>query len=586
MPVSPNTDLIGQVVDGRYKIRKLLGRGGMGVVYEAEAIRLGKRPCAIKVLLPEFTRNETVVARFEREAEVAARIKHPNVVEIFDTGQTASGLGYIAMELLVGETLDRTLKSAGPLPWPRVQKILVQVCRALAVAHNRGVIHRDIKPENIFRCNVEDDEDFVKVLDFGIAKLIDLDGDAETVRLTATNSVLGTYAYMSFEQICGEPIDHRVDIWAVGVLLYEMLTGRQPFRGTNQGQIWRAISTYDPEPMRDIVPSIPPDAEAVVQQALVKDRNHRFPTIEAFAQALTAVIADQAPFRPANRPTPSVAPAALVDVSAETDLGTDDLDQRSTQLVRPHGLTLLSPDALRPITSETTHSVVTPSTHPGRDQEPQPPRDAMQTAIIVPLVHESASVARVSSESWQPSTNRTRIVAFTSLVAVSAIGLVFYLFDATEPEPGQTARTEETPTVQPSASPPIVPKPDPPPIDPQPIAPPSVTAPAQPAVTPPASPIKPVEQSYSARVKEELRKARDRKDTKDCFVRFQVEGKLVVDIVVTAATGAMTVKYPEIKADTPLSHCLDKALGLKPFSKGKPNDKDIDLPGYVLNPHR
>ncbi|MBL8969724.1 MAG: serine/threonine protein kinase, partial [Myxococcales bacterium] len=289
----PPDPLIGQVVDDRYRIIRAIGRGGMGLIYEAQATRLGGRLCAVKVLLPEFAASGTAAARFAREAEVAARVKHPNVIDIFDTGTAASGLRYIAMELLTGEGLDRTLRR-GPLPWPRAQHITLQICRALAAAHAAQVVHRDMKPENCFRVTREDDDDFIKVLDFGIAKLIDTEDRDEDSRLTSTGSVIGTYAYMSIEQIDGEPIDHRTDIWAVGVILHELLTGQLPFRGKNQGQVWKAIHEHDLLPMRNLAPQmhIPAPAEAIVAQALARSLSERYPTIDALARAVASVQAD------------------------------------------------------------------------------------------------------------------------------------------------------------------------------------------------------------------------------------------------------------------------------------------------------
>jgi serine/threonine protein kinase len=286
----PGDPLIGQVIDDRYRILRVIGLGGMGVVYEAEATRLGSRRCAVKVLLPEYTRNENAVARFAREAQVAARVKHPNVVEIFDTGTTQDGLGYIAMELLQGETLDSALDRDGPLPWPRAQRIILQVCRALAAAHAEGIVHRDMKPENCFLCSRDDDADFIKVLDFGIAKLT----TPEAGRLTVTNSVIGTYSYMAYEQICGEEVDHRVDVWATGVILYELLTGQLPFNGNNPGQIWRAITENDPALMRSLAPQagIPEALEPIVRQAMARSLADRYPSIQAFARALASIPAD------------------------------------------------------------------------------------------------------------------------------------------------------------------------------------------------------------------------------------------------------------------------------------------------------
>ena len=556
---TPQTDLIGQVVDGRYRIRGILGRGGMGVVYEAEAIRLGKRPCAIKVLLPEFTRNETVVARFEREAEVAARVKHPNVVEIFDTGQTSGGLGYIAMELLIGETLDRTLREAGTLPWPRVQKLLLQVCRALAVAHAHGVTHRDIKPENIFRSTVDGDPDFVKVLDFGVAKLTEVDGDVESARLTATNSVIGTYAYMAYEQICGEPVDHRVDVWAVGVLLYEMLTGRLPFRGANQGQIWKAISSYDPEPMADIVAGVPDGADAVVQMALAKDRDRRYPTIEALARALARVTVDGSPAPPSAARAAATPGRSTVDARAETAIRDGVPDTLGARTISPHGLTELVSDGLRPITDATAHAHVAASTHPGRF-DPPPVREAMQTDVPAPILHPPPPEPR-------PAAPRKRAIVLIALTAIAAASLLHF---TRTPEP-TSFPAEPTPPIAAPAPPdplPVIREPDPPVLLPD--EPPPEPTPVDPP------PIKlATEETHAARVTRELRRVRDHADTKRCFAKFQPNESLAVSITVHAATGVARITYPPLKGSSPLATCLGEVFAARTFPKGKPGEPNF-----------
>ncbi|MBL9103105.1 MAG: serine/threonine protein kinase [Myxococcales bacterium] len=311
--MTADNDLIGRVLEDRYRILRLIGRGGMGAVYEAEAVRLGRR-CAVKVVLPEFAGSETVVQRFAREAQIVAKIKHPNVVEIFDTGTTPDGAGYIAMELLTGESLEVTLRREGRLPWPRVRSIAVQICRALSAAHAQHVVHRDMKPENCYRV-VRDGEEVIKVLDFGIAKLADPAPGADSQRLTATNAVIGTYAYMAFEQICGQELDHRVDVWAVGVMLYEMLTGVLPFRGDNQGQIWTAIFTATPPPMAEQAPdaAIPPQLEDIVRCALARDREQRWPYADTLAAALLAVPADAA------GPVTRAGPTGRRDAAARSD---------------------------------------------------------------------------------------------------------------------------------------------------------------------------------------------------------------------------------------------------------------------------
>jgi tRNA A-37 threonylcarbamoyl transferase component Bud32 len=383
----PATDpLIGQIIDGRYLIRRAIGRGGMGVVYEAEATRLGRRLCAFKVLLPEFTRSDMAAARFSREAELAGRVKHPNVVEIFDSGTTAEGRGYIAMELLLGESLDRLLRREGRLPWPRAQHIITQICRALEVAHAAKIVHRDMKPENCFLCVRDDDPDFIKVLDFGIAKLTSTEGH-DAPRLTATNSIIGTYAYMANEQVRGEVIDHRVDIWAVGVMLYEMLTGRLPFRGSNQGQIWTAICNYDPEPMRNIAPDagIPEPVEAIVRQALARARDERFPTVEALARAIAGVNADGN----IRTVTGELAGPVLAAVAAPFP-GTDP--------VSPHALTELSENEAVDVAE---HARTTPRSSPARHTElvpmpsiePIPPRRRRVVWVFLGLAMTGMLVA-------------------------------------------------------------------------------------------------------------------------------------------------------------------------------------------------
>lgn len=316
----PEYDLIDAVVDGRYRILRLIGRGGMGVVYEAEAVRLRRR-CACKVLPPEYTRDEIAIARFEREAQAAARVDHPNVVTIHDTGTTPDGSGYIAMDLLRGESLDCTLSREGPLPWSRARHIALQICRALAAAHAQGVVHRDLKPENCFRITHDGDQDFIKLVDFGIARLSDPDS-RDAKRLTATNAILGTCSYMAHELVAGEHslCDHRVDVWAVGVVLYEMLTGTLPFRGHNQGQIFHAILTETPMPMSRAAPDadIPEALEPIVAKALEKRLDRRFRSIEDLARELVRVD-DRGEATPGTLVAPVAEPAPVLTRTGSVD---------------------------------------------------------------------------------------------------------------------------------------------------------------------------------------------------------------------------------------------------------------------------
>src|SRR6185369_17025656 len=218
--------LIGRVVSERYRILRKVGQGGMGVVYLAEHALIEKK-IALKILFPELTRRSDLVARFLQEAKSASRIGHENVIDIFDFGQLPDGMVYLAMEYLDGVDLGHILRTEGPMPWERARPILMQIAKGLRAAHERGIIHRDMKPENIFVTQREGHPDFVKVLDFGIAKMTEVDNDGP--RLTQAGAIFGTPEYMSPEQAQGQPPDHRVDVYAVGCIMYQVLTGVVPF---------------------------------------------------------------------------------------------------------------------------------------------------------------------------------------------------------------------------------------------------------------------------------------------------------------------------------------------------------------------
>jgi eukaryotic-like serine/threonine-protein kinase len=221
--------LVGTVLAGRYRIERLLGSGGMGSVYRAEHV-LMRKACAVKVLHREMTQVKEVVARFEREAVAAARIEHPNVATATDFGQLDNGSFYLVLEFIEGKSLSQLIAETGPLNEERALLIARQMSDALAAAHAAGIVHRDLKPDNVMLVTKDGSSDFVKVLDFGIAKVkIDESGSTEQA-LTRLNTVMGTPEYMAPEQARGETVDHRADLYTVGVILYEMLSGKSPFR--------------------------------------------------------------------------------------------------------------------------------------------------------------------------------------------------------------------------------------------------------------------------------------------------------------------------------------------------------------------
>jgi eukaryotic-like serine/threonine-protein kinase len=282
--------LVDSVVAGRYRIIKLLGEGGMGSVYLAEHVAIEKK-LALKVLHPEYATKGDIVTRFQQEAISASRIKHPNVLEIFDFGQLENGAFYLAMEFLEGNDLADEITQNRTLEPVRGLRIAFQICRALAAAHASGVVHRDMKPENVFLQRTADGEEIVKIVDFGIAQLRtneEAAAGASKRRLTRTGMIFGTPEYMSPEQAGGRHADARADVYAVGIILYEMFTGAVPFTGeTFLGVLAKHLNDAPPA-MSAVFPElqISPELQAVIARALEKDPNARYASMSEFSQAL------------------------------------------------------------------------------------------------------------------------------------------------------------------------------------------------------------------------------------------------------------------------------------------------------------
>ena len=273
---------VGQVLDEKYRLERLLGRGGMGAVYLATHLGT-ERYVALKLITPQFMRNEEFVARFKREARAAGRLRHPNVVDVTDFGFAHAGgeaVAYLVMEYLDGCTLGDILKEERQLPLEWVVDILEQVSSAVHEAHQQGIVHRDLKPENIWLEPNRLGGYRVKVLDFGLARP-PLDRQPITAGptrepLTDPGAVMGTLAYMSPEQVRGEELDARTDLFSLGAVLYEMTTGRQAFAGTTAGTIHEAILNRTPIPVGRVNPGSPSRLEEVINKALEKDRKLRY----------------------------------------------------------------------------------------------------------------------------------------------------------------------------------------------------------------------------------------------------------------------------------------------------------------------
>jgi eukaryotic-like serine/threonine-protein kinase len=265
--------LIGRVLADRYRIESLLGRGGMGVVYKVEHVQIGKL-MAMKLLHGELARQRAVLKRFRREAEAASKLSHPNTVQIFDFGR-AEGLTYLVMEYVDGDDMGQVIKQAGTLDFARAARLCAQVCASVAEAHDHGIVHRDVKPENIMVTQTRAEPDFIKVLDFGLAKLRE-GGEQANITVTGAGHIVGTPYYMAPEQIRGEDVDPRTDVYAIGAVLYRALTGKPPYWAPSpMGVLTKHLTEPLVPPSERVDARLPAEADAIVMRAMQKDASQR-----------------------------------------------------------------------------------------------------------------------------------------------------------------------------------------------------------------------------------------------------------------------------------------------------------------------
>jgi len=329
---SGSLDLAGAVLEGAYRLVRLIGRGGMGAVYEAIQLRLNKR-VAIKLMSREAACDMVSLERFRREAEITSKLGHPHLVNLVDFGTAESGQPYLVMEYLEGEDLDQRLQKTVRLPVDVAARIITQAASALGAAHKQDVVHRDLKPANIFLLQVPGEPEFVKVLDFGISKVKAANGR----RLTGVQSVVGTPAYMSPEQATGrsEETDHRADQWALACIAWEMLCGHPPFMADDTTALFFQIIRIEPPSLVKQVPELQPAAEAVLRRALSKNYLDRYPSIRDFAKAFELAAlgrftestpaplsllgpSDSSGGRPAIRLTPEQLAAASAELASQS----------------------------------------------------------------------------------------------------------------------------------------------------------------------------------------------------------------------------------------------------------------------------
>ena len=441
-PVEQADSLIGSLLADRYRVLRMLGEGGMGRVYLAEHVRMG-RMSAVKVMSPALAPTADAISRFNREAANASRINHPNVAAIYDFGETADGTLYLAMEYVDGETLASLVRRTGSLPLPLVGELTRQIADALNAAHQFGIVHRDLKPDNILVTRDADDHYLIKVVDFGIAKTTQAAGQT----VTTVGMSIGTPEYMSPEQLAGEPLDARTDIYSLGLVAFSMLTGETPFPDISSKKSLVQRLTTRPRTLREVRPSVtwPDRLQAALDRALSPEPDDRYRkvgdfaidivaatgTSAAFAEARTramtplgiAAITTPAPPSPASPNKSKRAPVvvALVAAAAAVIAAVLVTSTRQSSVTPPAAIRQL------PVTADTTRLVVSPAA-----SVPTSLPAVKYTGVASPRIRQQpASQPRSADSSRALSKARDSVAAARSVVIAPVT-----------PAPGQRLETE------------------------------------------------------------------------------------------------------------------------------------------------
>ena len=354
-------DMVGTIVAERYHIMKKLGEGGMGQVYLAEHVKMGRKS-ALKVMHPGMVKDVDAISRFNREAANASRISHPNVAAVYDFGETADGVIFLAMEFVDGPPLTKVIEQAGALPPKRAATIVYQTAEALAVAHDLGIVHRDLKPDNIMVAKTRDGGDLVKVVDFGIAKAANSDAQ----KVTKTGLVVGTPEYMSPEQLAGDKLDGRSDIYSLALVAFNMLTGTLPFPSDSAQESMIMRLTDRPKPLAEMRPEIswPAEVQAVMDKALERDAGTRYQNATEFGRDLQRAI-------------------ERMPVTVAAEMGTQMMQVPPTRVAPPAGDVIPRTSVAKPVAAGLgTVSVPSPVSAPSVTQAAAPAKSSNKLAII------------------------------------------------------------------------------------------------------------------------------------------------------------------------------------------------------------
>ncbi|MDI1476537.1 serine/threonine-protein kinase [Polyangium sp. y55x31] len=424
----------GDVLAGKYRVESVLGKGGMGVVVAAMHLQLGQR-VAIKYLLQPD--NTEIVARFLREARAAVRLKSEHVARVLDVGELGSGAPYMVMEYLEGGDLLRHLKTQGPLPIPEAVDYILQTCEAIAEAHAVGIVHRDLKPANLFLTTTPDGSRSVKVLDFGISKVSENESEGgDGMQLTKTEMVLGSPLYMSPEQLkSSKDVDPRSDIWALGVILYQLLAGKVPFNGTAFSELVLKVNLEPPPPLSQYRSDVPAELEALILRCLEKKREHRFNNIAEFALGI-------AEFGP---PTARISAEKAKRVLEATGV--------SVQAPAPPIRSSTSSSGSMPAVTAATSAART--THPEASSPPPPTASGDgNTGSSLPTVAVSKSGSDVAGETRSSGKRMGLVVGAVALLGLVSVGGIFLFRGSSENRVESTVTPDNaraTPTLEPSA---------------------------------------------------------------------------------------------------------------------------------------
>ncbi|MBK8219172.1 MAG: protein kinase [Myxococcales bacterium] len=387
-------DVTGEVLGGKYRLERKLGEGGMGVVFAATHLVLDQ-PVALKLLRSEVASHPDIAERFQREARAAAVIKSENVARVLDVGALDTGEPFMVMEYLEGEDLERVLETRGPLSSDDAVKAILDACLPLAEAHALGIVHRDLKPANLFMARQPGGRVVLKVLDFGISKVKN-----DTKKLTATSVIMGTPYYMSPEQIrSAAEVDARSDVWALGVILFELLSGKLPFSGDNAASIIAAISMDRAQPLGEVVPGVDEGIARVCEKCLSKDRDYRYRDVGALARALLPFTQDES------------AKARVSQIERVLGRSGDDPALGTAETVRPPSLVDAEERAAQPVVTQ-----VAPSPKLVVSDEDGPTPKAIEVRDA-----EEGSVRGVTAIPVTPRASRSPLVVGAALAVVALV---------------------------------------------------------------------------------------------------------------------------------------------------------------------